>query len=229
MKKLKLLVFCLALLPFIMLMVPVAAQATTVGVGPGDWFKYGVTASWNSTMPPSGFEQFAGLQWVKVLVTAVSGTEIAGRATWHYQNGSETTDSGQVDVKTGAGNLTDSFIAANLGAGDTTYTNTNVNIITSTTARTYLGHMIETNYAQGQDGPDFYWAQSTGAMVEMNYNTTILQGADTVIVSVHVTIVDSGTEVVPEFPLLMLPAVFAALTLAAVILRRKSKTTHVLS
>jgi hypothetical protein len=229
MKKLTILALCLTLLSLIMFTVPVAAQATTVGVGPGDWFKYGVTESGNSTvMHP--------LQWEKVQVISVSGTNVTAQGTWHYQAGDEQTFEGQVDVETGEGNLTSLFIAANLSAGYAVsifeISGTISTTIDSTTNRTYSSGARETNHVQYSSNNTFgseldsylfndYWDKSTGALVEMDESLIMKQGADTTIYTQKSILVDSGAWAVPEFPLLMLPMLFAALTLAVVAYKRR--------
>jgi hypothetical protein len=209
-----------------------------VGIHPEDWFKYGVTLSWNSTTPPTSdylYNMFIGVQWVKVQVTGVSGTYVTGQTTLHYQNGTETTYSAWVDVETGDGgfgtfcSLNGVFIAANLGVGDATYTSQNIMIIDSTADRTYPGGARATNHAQGIPSLSIYWDKLTGAFVEMNikstYTFTSPLGTETVVTSVQLMLVDSGAWVVPEFSSMLLLALFTTLTLVAVVYKRKQLKT----
>lgn len=203
-----------------------AGPTRAVGVGPGEQFRYAVALSWNSTTPPSSdsiYTTFAGMQWANVQVTGVSGTNVSGQMTMHYQNGNETTSSGWVDVESGDSNggMSSIIVAANLGVGDETYLLENVMIINSTADRTYPGGARATNYAEyAAVGPsfveNFYWDKATGAAVERDINSTSQQGADTVLTSLQLTLVDSGAWVVPEFSPMMLLALFTAFTLVAV-------------
>ena len=217
-----------------MLTTPLAAQARTVGVHSGDWFKYEVTLSWNSTTPPSShslYNMLIEIQWVKVQVTGVSGTNVTRQTTWHYQNESETTYNCWVDLVTGNGgsapfySLSGFFIAADLGLGDVTYTSQNIMTITSTTSRTYPNSTRTTSYAQyavaGMFVEDYYWDKSTGAMVELDVNSAAQQGADTVAILGKFILIDSGSWVVPEFSPMLLLTLFATLTLAAVAYKRR--------
>jgi len=239
MKNLKLLIFCLALLSFAMLAVPVAAQTRTVGVQSGDWFKYVVTVGGDITTIPPPFDVLIGIQWMKVQVTGVSGTNVTGQMTIHYQNGTETIVNGWVDVETGSGETGTMFsdwngflIAANLGEGDTTYTSRNIMTINSTIDRSYPGGARATNlvHRSGHSGEDyfwddFYWDKSTGAMVEMDTNLVFLQGDTYVVMPLHIILVDSQVWVVPEFSPMLMLALFATLTLVAVVYKRKQLKT----
>jgi len=234
MRNLKLLVFYLALLPLAMLTVPVAAQIRTPGVTLGDWFKYSVTFGGNGTAPPPLFEDFIEVQWVRVQVISVSGTNVTEQATRHYLNGSETIHSGWVDVDTG--NYTDrysgsiDFISGNLSVGDVIYSSPeSINaIITATGLRAYPGGTRETNYAPYYAGPwkvDYYWDRSTGAVVEHFANYEYQDGADKRISSILFILVDSGVWVVPEFSPMLLLALFVTLPLVAVVYKRKQPKT----
>lgn len=217
-----------------MLTTNVAAQTRTVGVNVDDWFKYTITVRGNSSSLNNTYDVF---KWMKVQITGVSGTNVTGQTTIHYQNESETTNDGWVDVETGngggsSGGLTGFVLAANLGVGDTIYTNPiplpGSITINSTADRTYPGGARATNHAQytsnsasGSLVLDYYWDKLTGAMVETDYNITAQQGADTVVMSLQYILADSGAWVVPEFSSMLMLALFVTFTLVAVIYKRK--------
>jgi hypothetical protein len=62
-----------------------AAQERTVGVAEGDWFTYGIDASWssndpNAPFPPSAYgdwERMNGTEWAKITIGEVAGTNIS--------------------------------------------------------------------------------------------------------------------------------------------------------
>jgi len=205
-----------------------AGLTRNVGVHPGDWFRYSVTIGGNGTLPSGNW--LVGLEWVLVQVTGVSGTNVSEQATRHYQNGSEVILSEWVDVNTGESSVRAwlDFVAANLSVGDAIYTNFSYDlVITTTEQRAYPDGTRETNYAIDPTGTYCdRWDRSTGAFVEFFETDTWQEGADTMILTIQFTLVDSGVWVVPEFstwaPLL---ALFTAFALVAVIYKRKQLKT----
>jgi len=215
-------------------LVVAAASATTrtVGVSVGNTFRCSVTVSWHSTDPsatfPSNLVDFNNTQWGEVTVTGISGTQITGNITSHYKNGTEISTPGWVDVNTGNSLiLTESFISANLAAGDSEYTSSpyNTNIINNTVTRTYLGVGRETNhlgYAYPGGSTDLYWDKTTGFLVEVLVESTSQTFGYTTTSSLDVQIISSNVWTVPEFPT-WTPAllILIALTSAIMVIARQ--------
>lgn len=204
------------------MVVTAIAQTRTAGVSVNDWFKYGNAAVyWSSndpsaTFPPPGYEalkEWNDTQWMRVDVTAISGTNITGQSITHYKNGTETTSGGWVDVDTGDGvNQTMAFISANLAAGDTIYNSGSYSTtrINETIPRTYAGGVRNTNHlnvssiyigdgAQISYSTNVYWDKSTGIIVEESIGESNQTGAYTTTWSAWMGITDSKVWVVPEF------------------------------
>jgi len=191
------------------------AQSGTVVVSAGDWFKYGnITVNWNSNdtsaTPPAGV-QLNGAT-LTFNVTTISGTNVTGRLTTQYKNGTEITSSGWVDVDTGDGaNLPGLLISANLNAGDAVYS-AGSGVINETIPRTYPSGVRDTNHLNISDvstvnatqfsySENLYWDKSTGVFVEESFNTLNQTGTYTTTLSEDFRITDSSLGwVVPEFP-----------------------------
>lgn len=162
----------------------VRAVEYNVGVKVGDWMKYGrftVTWSGNGT-EPSYVTDAKTVDWEKIEVESISGTTVSLNMTIHFNNGTQVSQSNDVDVKSNPMALSSHLIASNLTTGDpisaqpvyppgsqsgaATVNETvtgryagasrNVNVYNST--GDYIGYAAEMR---------LYWDQSTGVMVEM--------------------------------------------------------------
>jgi hypothetical protein len=222
------------------LVVAASAQTRTPAVSAGNTFTYSYTVNWNSNDPnatvPSDLVGINETQWAKVSVTAVSGTNVTGTLTTHYKNGTETTNDGWVDVDTGDGNLTTLFISAGLVPGDSMYTGVQFNtyFINETVPRTYPGGARDTNHINVtsassssiignlSDTTNFYWDQSTGALVELSTAKSNQTGTYLTTWSEEMQITDSNVWTVPEFPTLTVTLItLIALTSVTVLIARQ--------
>ncbi|MCL5949535.1 MAG: hypothetical protein M1490_03550 [Candidatus Bathyarchaeota archaeon] len=130
----------------------------SVGVKKGDWIEYAVTYSG----APS---QDHALNWARIDVTDVQGTEIFVSITSRYSNGSSEAFNYTLNLKTG--HLIDDFIIpANLNAGDT-FLDQNLGNITINRAEqhTYAGATRTVLYASTSQNT-YVWDQATGVSVE---------------------------------------------------------------
>ena len=107
--------------------VSAAAPVRTSGVNAGDTFTYGnASFSWYSddptATPPAEWEGMNGTAWFLVTIENVVGTNVTISSLSHYNNGTETTEGGWLDVDTGDSvNMSLFLISANLNAGDSIY------------------------------------------------------------------------------------------------------------
>jgi hypothetical protein len=166
--------------------VKTALGQRTVGVNICDWAEYTVFYSGNATFPP---QLSLDLEWMKLTVEDISGTNITFVQIYHYTNGTEEGGINSVDVDTGQGHGTGMFIAKNLNESDLIYTSPppsgpfNLNFggltINETISRLYLSETVETNHlnvtgsesiAEGNQtvSLNFYWYKATGALAEMS-------------------------------------------------------------
>ena len=89
------LILLILLLSTVGLMSSTKAQGGTVGVSEGDWFKWSYSYILSGGEPiPAQFE----IEWIKFLVSNVSGTLVTGELTVKYNNGTENTETTYVDV-----------------------------------------------------------------------------------------------------------------------------------
>jgi hypothetical protein len=216
-----------------------AAQPRTAGVSVGDWFKYGsIAATWYSSdpnaKPPAFVEGYNGIQCIFLNVTAIEDTTIIGQFTFHYKNGTESSESGGwVDIDTGDGNLNGWIVSSNLYAGQTVYNSASSYLtINETINRLYPNSPRETNHvntnlpfnATGYSySQDYYWDRTTGILLENHFADNNQTGAYPVSSSIDLRITDSSVWTIPEFPTWTATAViFAALTLAVFAVQRRS-------
>ena len=158
----------------------VNAKDYTVGVKAGDWIKYGqITITWtgNGTGPPY-VTNAKMVNWIRFDVLSVTGTTVSLNETFHYNNGTETVQSSDVDIQGGpmGGAL---LIASNLTAGDPLNPQTPGTTINETVTRFYAGanrnvNIIDTksSFDGYQSETKIYWDQETGIMVELYQNET---------------------------------------------------------
>jgi len=165
-----------------------------VGVNVGDWVEYkNYTFSWKSNVPfdelgnetKSFIKNHENLYSLKVTVLDVSGTMVNYESLLRFKNGTEWATQTFVDVETGSGSNM-FFIASNLSAGHSIYTNYPDWIISETFQSTYLGESREVNILFGKttsykSGPyivslnfTIIWDRLTGILLEWygSVNTT---------------------------------------------------------
>lgn len=161
---------------------PIVPEVVRIpGVKTGDWAKYSFAFNYSSNdptnpiSPPGGY---GDVEYVKVEVLSVSGTNITFKAILHFENGTESATVVWEDVSSGImGGLL--FIGANLTAGDALFPIVGSPVINATLTRTYAGAEREVNYVgmlQNNTGPyglvglmkaDVYWDRTSGIVAEM--------------------------------------------------------------
>lgn len=164
-----------------------SAQTYTVGVKAGDWVGFGdISLDWASNI--TGYEEpppEMNVSWSDMEILSVSDSNVTGRLTTIYANGTERTDVMWGNVATGEGNLSVVIIPSNLGAGDeipanlTWLTEEPLRLtINGTVTRSYAGVNREVNYVNitypivydnvtlGAWNMSFYWDKKTGVMCE---------------------------------------------------------------
>lgn len=129
-----------------------------VGVKKGDWIEYSVSYT---GMPTQGHN----INWAKMEVLNVEGTQIIVKITSRYPDGTTEELNSTLNLETG--HLIDNFIIpANLHSGDTFYAETLGNVaIEKSEKHLYAGALRMVNYATV--GENIYiWDQQTGVSVE---------------------------------------------------------------
>jgi hypothetical protein len=168
----------------LVMVIPVTSEG--VGVKVGDWVKYSdFSFTWN--MPeeaedPSGFASISEIDWVKVEVLNVDGTNVTVKFTTHYKNGTEDSETNSGDVKTGPEDLP-FIIEANLNSGDKIpweFVPGWELYINGTTSRTYAGASRSVNYVNlTRTAGDsvmtlkLYWDKAKGILCDMLISASI--------------------------------------------------------
>jgi len=145
-----------------------------VGVAAGNWAKYNITGTWQSTDPsatePPQIEAFRELEWVKFEIQNVSNTYITILQTYHFKNGSDQLlPSMSSDIAT---QFITVVIPSNLSDGDVIPGTAAP--INSTISRSYAGANRVVNYL-GYSGSfvgmnmtqSMYWDKATGMLCEI--------------------------------------------------------------
>jgi len=155
--------------------IPILATDYTVGVKVGDWLKYGeINISWTGTgTEPSSITEAKKIDWIKIEVKSVSGTNVTIETTGQYKNGT-TTSSLNSTVNVATGGYMALLIAANLEEGNNISQQFGSNIkINGTVTRTYCGASrsvnfvnITVSYGETTGTTIMYWDKATGVMVE---------------------------------------------------------------
>jgi hypothetical protein len=152
-----------------------------VGNKVGDWAKYNITASWQSTDPtatePPQFQEMRKIEYAKIEVQGINSTTITLLMTYHFNNGTEfILPSSSTDIATQFNTL---IIPGNLSQGDVIPGTTTPK--NSTVVRRYAGadrivnflgfYSIFFSYNMTQV---MYWDKATGILCEMLLETSVL-------------------------------------------------------
>jgi hypothetical protein len=190
------------------------AQLRTAGVSEGDWFKYGFTFDWdyelNTTPEDFIFTDFLQGDWVTLTIQDVTGTNVTGQFTIHFENDTEKLLTGSVDLTTGEGDLRNWLISADLNANDSLYASEIDEIINETVIQTYPWGSTETNhllysfnFTEGEDYSflclDLYWDREMGILTEMSFEAEVQQNGTLMDGSASWMLTESNLENIPEF------------------------------
>jgi len=143
-----------------------APPEAQVGVEAGDWTKCDYTVTgWPSGTPRP--------EWLKVEILSVEGTTASVRVTMHMSDGTEQSDTINVDVATGSGTfqgLSGFVIPANSKTGDTIYMSGYGNVtLDGETMKTCAGAsrtVVYASFSQYGTQLTYYWDKQIGIMVE---------------------------------------------------------------
>jgi hypothetical protein len=221
-----------------------ASLAGTPGVSVGNTATYGnVNFDWSSNdpsaTPPAEWIGLNGTAWFRGTIENIAGTNVTISALLHYNNGTEDTELGWVDVDTGEGNMTLFLTSANLNVGDPIYTTGDYSDLTinETIPMTYPGSQRQTNHVNVtmEESSEFfnvslsmnlYWDQETGVLTQMsiisNETTTY-----TTNYSVSMQLTDSSAWVVPEFGMPSIVLLLSSTALVTLVATRKLRRTQI--
>jgi hypothetical protein len=211
-------------------------QVRTAGVSEGDWFKYGFTFDWDyelDTTPEDFiFADFLQGDWVTLAIQDVTGTNVTGQFTIHFENGTEKLLTGSVDLTTGEGDLRNWLISANLDANEALYASESDEIINETITQAYPWGSIETNhleysfnFTEGEDYSflclDLFWDRQIGVLTEMSFEAEVQQNGTLMDGSASWMLTESNLEHIPEFTQTAFILILVSLPLLISILKIK--------
>jgi hypothetical protein len=187
-----------------------SAQTVNVGVSKGETFTYSYNLIWTSTdpsaTPPTDLVDYNNTQEIQFKITSVSGPEIGVDFIRIFKNGTQTVQSGSIDVQSGSTTVPFGFliIGSNLNKNDRVYPEGGYQTITDTVTRSYASGQRETNVLGSQDssgGTTIYFDKIKGVAVEHSYEIPSTSG----IYSISSTerMVNTNPDVwtvIPEFP-----------------------------
>ncbi len=215
------------------------AQVRTAGVLKGDWFKYNIFVDFDSlfnmTSEDFPFADFLIGEQVTLIIQNVSGTNVTGLFTIEYENGTEYSQGGSVDLTTGEGDLRSWLIAADLNAGDSLYTSEPDEMINETSVQTYFWGARETNhliysynFTSEEDysylSVDMFWDKQTGVVTQLSFEADAFVNGTIIDASAEWLITDSSIiEDVPEFTALTLFLTIVAVTVVISVQKYKKQ------
>jgi hypothetical protein len=194
----------------------VNAETTRVpGVAEGDWAIYDVTFDFttNDPNPPILSPFFGEIEYVRVDVLSVVGTNVTYQSIMHFENGTELSAVSWLNVSSGETEYGFTgigvFIAANLTAGDELYLNPFWSMtINDTTVGTYAGDQREANwfcltqnftypYSQQTQSISYsiLWDKLSGIFVLMNESVSIIDAAKGYITNMTVSFIITETNI----------------------------------
>ncbi|MCK5628557.1 hypothetical protein KAI12_03740 [Candidatus Bathyarchaeota archaeon] len=185
----------------------VSAQTYVPGVASGDWFRYKIDFSSDS----SDFLDIAEIwllgnqsEWMEIVIREVSGTEITFSISFHFANGTDLiyTDWAYWNVEGGAGDWV--FVASNLGAGDVINPrNDPPTTFNGTYTQSYPNLERETNYltvnettSTGYYYNEYHFDKETGAVTEIFFKeNNFFESTNS---EIRVALTDSSPAIVSE-------------------------------
>jgi hypothetical protein len=191
------------------------AQVRTAGVKEGDWFKYSLTLDYDSelnlTTEDFPLANFLVGEQITFTIEDISGTNVTGSFTINYENGTEYSQDGSIDLVTGEGDLRNWLISSDLNTRDSLYASEPEEMINETITQTYYWGARETNhliyffnFTSEEDysflRSDMFWDKEFGVVTELSFEADVRVNGTQFSASAEVLIVESNVlESVPEF------------------------------
>ena len=188
----------------------VLGQTTTVGVKPGDTFNYSYRINWDSTDPtatvPAQYEELNNTQFIRITVITVTGSLINVDFTRHFNNGTEQTQNGNIDVNTQILEIPYSvlIIRADANPGEKIYPAGGHAILNDTATRTYeIGKVDTIRYVSpdtagaNSEKTEIYYSRTNDVGVE--YTSVSQETSGSSVTTTRETMLISSW-VIPEFP-----------------------------
>ncbi|HCW06261.1 MAG TPA: hypothetical protein DGG95_02730 [Cytophagales bacterium] len=177
---------------------------------PGDTFNYTYRINWDSTDPqatvPTQYVELNNTQFIRITVITVTGSLINADFTRHFNNGTEQTQNGNIDVNTQILEIPYStlIIRADANPGEKIYPAGGHAILNDTATRTYsIGQVDAVRYVSpdttggNSEKTEIYYDRTNGVAVEYNFISQVTTGSYVTTTRETVLI---NSWVIPEFP-----------------------------
>jgi len=206
------------------------AQALSAGVSKGETFDYTYSIIWSSTdpaaSPPSKYLESNNTQR-QLKINDLSGSIINVDYIKHFKNGTSSTQSGTINIDTGAITVPYGFliIGSNISKNQQVYPNGGHQTITDMVTRSYSSGQRETNVIRSEELDEtviIYLDKIKGIAVDYSYQTSETFNGYTIIIKEIMVNTNSDVwSVVPEFPVFVVPLVLVAVSVALLVTRYK--------
>jgi hypothetical protein len=137
-----------------------SAQSVVAGVSKGETFDYSYSLIWVSTdssaTPPNDLVEYNNTQKIQFKITNVEGSDISVDFIRLFNNGTQTTESGSIDIESGTVSVPYGFliVGANLNKNQQVYPTGGHQVITDTVTRSFAGVQRETNVISSEDSSE---------------------------------------------------------------------------
>jgi hypothetical protein len=219
------------------------AVNVTVGVSKGDIFTFNYKCYFSSDNPqaeiPADFLEINQTDWFRLRITDVSGNYVKYETSLHYIN--ETENNGNATMNIGSGDIDWDhdfglqpvvfyMIAADLSTSNNIFPlDTYSQTIAETSMHTYESGQRETNSFTNFYGDEItsseyiqYFDKTTGILVDLTRNIHQTIGDYSRTLTEKVTLRESSSWVVPEFPpIILLPVMIIALLTMFIAIKKK--------
>lgn len=227
MNKISSLLVGVILLSVIFSFATVFTQVGTVGVSQGDWFKWSYSYTLSDEPTPPQFD----IDWIKFLVSDISGTLITGESTITYNNGTEHTEISYIDVDNNDVTpiVEGMIISTHYSENDVVNNVQHLKIeeIVLKNFHTEPREMFHSTFTARSDvaffDHDYYWDRETGILVDMSYyqefpeDSTLGSGSG----ELEFKLIESNIPQIPEFPSWIMLPLFLTTTIIVLIYRKR--------
>jgi hypothetical protein len=137
-----------------------SAQSVVAGVSKNETFDYSYSLIWTSTdpsaTPPNDLVEYNNTQKIQFEITNVEETDISVDFIRLFNNGTETVESGSIDIESGTVSVPYGFliVGANLNKNQQVYPTGGHQLITDTVTRSFAGVQREINVISSEDSSE---------------------------------------------------------------------------
>ena len=216
-----------------------SAQSVVAGVSKGETFEYSYSLLWTSTdsspTPPSDLVEYNNTQKIQFKITNVEGSDISVDFIRIFNNGTQTVESGSIDIESGTVSVPYGFliIGANLNKNQQVYPTGGHQVITDTVTRSFAGVQREINVISSEDSTEkttIDFDRAKGVALDYLFEIRETSGNDNIVSTETLTNTNSNDWGVASstlpLPLIAIVIVIVAIVIVVVaitVFRKKQK------